>query len=173
MLFRSVEKDNDSKLASFLRIIKPYYPMHNRDDLQITSFSIEKDANKDIPQVLHIEVESTKNPKIVKAFIENISQEFRAPLIRVEGKKAFIRFKAIDANKDYIGKSFDMLIAINDDVILQESIIAEQGSFFVAKVNKLNFKLLWFAFLGGIILNLMPCVFPVLSLKILSFTRFG
>tara|TARA_B100001248_G_scaffold241870_1_gene208908 strand:- start:18180 stop:20177 length:1998 start_codon:yes stop_codon:yes gene_type:complete len=28
-----------------------------------------------------------------------------------------------------------------------------------------------FAFLGGIILNLMPCVFPVLSLKILSFVH--
>ncbi len=28
-----------------------------------------------------------------------------------------------------------------------------------------------FAFIGGIILNLMPCVFPVLSIKILSFIR--
>ncbi len=30
---------------------------------------------------------------------------------------------------------------------------------------------LLFAFLGGAILNLMPCVFPVLSLKVLSFTH--
>jgi len=29
------------------------------------------------------------------------------------------------------------------------------------------------AFLGGVILNLMPCVFPVLSLKVLSFTTGG
>ncbi len=29
------------------------------------------------------------------------------------------------------------------------------------------------AFLGGIILNLMPCVFPVLCLKVLSFTQLG
>ena len=28
-----------------------------------------------------------------------------------------------------------------------------------------------FAFLGGVILNIMPCVFPILSLKALSFTR--
>lgn len=28
---------------------------------------------------------------------------------------------------------------------------------------------LWFAFLGGLILNLMPCVLPVISLKLLSF----
>ena len=32
---------------------------------------------------------------------------------------------------------------------------------------------LLFAFVGGLILNLMPCVFPVLSLKILSFARGG
>jgi thiol:disulfide interchange protein DsbD len=31
--------------------------------------------------------------------------------------------------------------------------------------------ILLFAILGGTILNLMPCVFPVLSLKVLSFTR--
>ena len=29
------------------------------------------------------------------------------------------------------------------------------------------------AFLGGMVLNLMPCVFPVLSLKILSFAKYG
>lgn len=30
-----------------------------------------------------------------------------------------------------------------------------------------------FAFIGGVILNLMPCVFPVLSLKVLSFAQYG
>tara|TARA_B100001029_G_scaffold120922_1_gene100476 strand:- start:1757 stop:3736 length:1980 start_codon:yes stop_codon:yes gene_type:complete len=30
-----------------------------------------------------------------------------------------------------------------------------------------------FAFLGGLILNLMPCVFPIISLKILSFVSLG
>ncbi len=33
--------------------------------------------------------------------------------------------------------------------------------------------MLWFAFLGGLILNLMPCVLPVLSLKILKFMGHG
>ena len=32
-------------------------------------------------------------------------------------------------------------------------------------------SILGFAFLGGLILNLMPCVFPVLGLKIMSFVR--
>ncbi len=33
------------------------------------------------------------------------------------------------------------------------------------------FSALFFAFLGGLILNLMPCVFPVLSIKILSLSQ--
>ncbi len=30
---------------------------------------------------------------------------------------------------------------------------------------------LWFAFVGGMLLNLMPCVFPVLSIKVLGFVQ--
>jgi len=53
---------------------------------------------------------------------------------------------------------------------------AEKGILF-AEANNQNFKLttilkyLLFAFLGGIILNLMPCVLPVLSLKIMGFIQ--
>lgn len=32
-------------------------------------------------------------------------------------------------------------------------------------------QVIWFALLGGIILNLMPCVFPVLSIKVMSLMR--
>ena len=34
-------------------------------------------------------------------------------------------------------------------------------------------KMLLFAFIGGLILNLMPCVFPVISLKVLSMVKMG
>ncbi len=33
------------------------------------------------------------------------------------------------------------------------------------------FTTLWFAFVGGLLLNLMPCVFPVLSIKVLGFVQ--
>ena len=52
---------------------------------------------------------------------------------------------------------------------------AEKGKLF-SEVKKSSgmidiLKYLFFAFLGGIILNLMPCVLPVLSLKILGFVQ--
>jgi thiol:disulfide interchange protein len=40
-----------------------------------------------------------------------------------------------------------------------------------AKVDGSLLYMLLLAFLGGAILNLMPCVFPILSLKVLSFAR--
>jgi len=41
-----------------------------------------------------------------------------------------------------------------------------------AKPEKLSLlQMLWFAFIGGLLLNLMPCVFPILSLKLLAFGR--
>lgn len=52
-----------------------------------------------------------------------------------------------------------------------ESIISLSGSS-LKKDAVLSFlSLLFFAFLGGIILNLMPCVLPVLSIKFLSIVR--
>lgn len=36
-----------------------------------------------------------------------------------------------------------------------------------------SWQAILFAFLGGLLLNLMPCVFPVLSIKILSFVEHG
>lgn len=41
------------------------------------------------------------------------------------------------------------------------------------KIAAFDYKILLFALLGGLILNLMPCVLPVLSLKILSVVSHG
>ena len=58
------------------------------------------------------------------------------------------------------------LIEIDDSVYLIDSdlmVNAEESNEFGI------LKALFFAFIGGLILNLMPCVFPVISLKVLSF----
>ena len=33
------------------------------------------------------------------------------------------------------------------------------------------YMLIWFAILGGFLLNLMPCVFPIISIKLLSILK--
>ncbi len=59
------------------------------------------------------------------------------------------------------------VISINND----ESFVID-AEWDVVTQNTLNisfFQALIFAFIGGLILNLMPCVFPIISLKVLSF----
>ncbi len=53
------------------------------------------------------------------------------------------------------------------EVNLQEKLVSKQES---AKFISIGLALL-FSLLGGLILNLMPCVFPVISLKILNFIK--
>ncbi len=58
------------------------------------------------------------------------------------------------------------ILLIDDQAYLVES------STQIPKRDSLNlWQALLFAFLGGIILNLMPCVFPVISLKVMSFLK--
>lgn len=79
------------------------------------------------------------------------------------------------------GETFDGLILVNNGEASQGgwaknfSTVLEPASLTIpAKNEQLNFNQnslvisALFAFLGGLILNLMPCVFPVLSLKILG-----
>ncbi len=59
--------------------------------------------------------------------------------------------------------------------------VNSEGTFFfdvnfplnIQNEDKNLFLLLVFAFLGGLILNIMPCVFPILSIKILRFIQYS
>ena len=76
------------------------------------------------------------------------------------------------------GYSFDPLESSLDGVVvvtekageeIQTAFIVRPGRIGVIEDNGITVAVaLLFAFLGGMILNLMPCVFPVLSIKVLS-----
>ena len=51
------------------------------------------------------------------------------------------------------------------------SVIENEKPYIEYSASNSFFNILGFAFMGGIILNLMPCVFPVLGLKIMSFVK--
>ena len=58
---------------------------------------------------------------------------------------------------------------LTKDVILD---VFEGGNLLSSNETELSFMvLIGFAWLGGLILNLMPCVFPVIGLKIMSFVK--
>ncbi len=166
------ESDAESSVASFLRLISPYYPQSSRDDIRITSFVAEKDAEN--RQVLRLELETAEKPSRVDVFVEGgEASEFAPPLIKIDGRRIIARFLALNAEADYVGRRIGILAAASPQVVLRQQVTVEKPSLFDAESPRLSLMIVWFAFVGGLFLNFMPCVFPVLSLKILSFTRFG
>lgn len=98
-------------------------------------------------------------------------------VLRLEDGKAFV----VDAPKGHLtlpDKTPVILSASSDKSQVKAAVSSQQQTAkdeTVATQKGHNGKLLWLAlagaFLGGLILNIMPCVFPILSLKALSLAR--
>ena len=67
-----------------------------------------------------------------------------------------------------INKDISGVLVINDNEIFTVNAEMPQTSNSISVLQAILF-----AFLGGLILNLMPCVFPIISLKVLSFISMG
>ena len=66
--------------------------------------------------------------------------------------------------------SIEGVIKINEDSYLVKTDVTKNPA---DNISMSMLQAIIFAFIGGIILNLMPCVFPIISLKILSFVSMG
>lgn len=78
-----------------------------------------------------------------------------------QGKESYEIDLPVEKNSSLISMS-DRRLPSTERQISADSSFDFQGGFFLA---------LGFAFLGGLILNLMPCVLPVISFKVLSFVK--
>ena len=73
--------------------------------------------------------------------------------------------KGIDAPDTIEG-----ILNINNESFIVDASLSEASS---SPETLSIFSAILFAFIGGLILNLMPCVFPIISLKVLSFISMG
>lgn len=70
-----------------------------------------------------------------------------------------------------LGEAVVMNAALEGEFAKMAALVVPKAEAFVAPVKKAErsfFGYLVFAFIGGLILNVMPCVFPVLGIKIMS-----
>jgi thiol:disulfide interchange protein len=81
--------------------------------------------------------------------------------LQIRGK---VRVQACDANSCLPPKEIPFLALLGPGIVLQAT--GETASHLDIEAV---LPVLGFAFLGGLILNVMPCVLPVISLKLLSF----
>jgi len=98
----------------------------------------------------------------------------RGPTI-LESLESFQR-KGVPLNVYYpptSGQGENVEPILFSEVLTEDSVLTvlKTGEPYLAPESSGFLSILAFAFLGGLILNLMPCVFPVLGLKIMSFVK--
>ncbi len=101
------------------------------------------------------------------------AEEFFAPLIKIDGKKITTRLIPIRPNTQLIGHKFNLIVCSSAEICIKKEMIAKKVSVEEEVTPRLSFRLLFWAFLGGLLLNIMPCVFPVLAIKLRSLSAFG
>ena len=98
---------------------------------------------------------------------------FGRPRVAVGDFGITARLEPQDTKQKLAGKTFVITARLNNTEFLRKTVTVHEASIFDYRAEALSLMLLLMAVLGGFILNFMPCVFPVLSLKLLSLTRFG
>ena len=100
---------------------------------------------------------------------------FAAPDVEIDAGRTRAVFRmAAPEDRDgtlIVGESLTFTL-VDGDRVIEQALVAVAG---VAEGPKLGAValMLAFAFLGGLILNLMPCVLPILSLKIMGVISLG
>ncbi len=118
-----------------------------------------------------IEIRFSNNDVIndINFFIENIDTVIHSQeqILIKEENNWLLKVPLIDSYAE-IEKLKGVLSVNNSDIYLVDTEIEKSTSNSISLIQAILF-----AFIGGLILNLMPCVFPIISLKILSFVSLG
>ena len=122
--------------------------------------SLEKDF-------INIRFSSPFNVTSAIFFVDNqdIVEHASDQILSKEENNYLLKVKKITDVEPFANLSGVMSINSNESFIIDAEIDgAPQNSLNISFIQALIF-----AFIGGLILNLMPCVFPIISLKVLSF----
>jgi len=134
---------------------------------------------------LNFNLDNIKNiDKSFDLFLENESMDIldrpqisftSGASINVKAKVRYV-YDLAKARKEIAGKAVTLTLSNGNRAYEVSTImndIAPNATGIDRTENWLNLKMIIIAFLGGLILNLMPCVLPVLSIKILSVLKYG
>ena len=117
-------------------------------------------------EILEIRFSKTTTASDVYFFSENkdfVNHASKQELLEYENS-FLLKIELLDIKPD--NKNIKGVIEIDESLYLIDSDLTN----YAEKDNAFGMlQALFFAFIGGLILNLMPCVFPVISLKVLSF----
>lgn len=132
--------------------------------------------------IVQIEVRSQETFKAPDLFIEGPEEVvFGKPTVSVsaDGKRAVLALRGVGLEPAEVDGTALTVTLVDGERAMESVVPVRLGGPIeeVATQNDSSSSSLWqilaFAVLGGLILNLMPCVLPVLSIKLLSVVRYG
>ncbi len=136
-------------------------------------YGLFEDIRNDKYKGIRLEFATEDNANAKIFMIGEVSKHFAAPKISLNNKKINAWFELKDEDFDYKNQNYTFWLSqgsINQYITTQK---LKTGIFSNSGGTSFSFYVFCLAILGGLILNFMPCVFPVLSLKLLAFTKFG
>lgn len=174
LMLKSGENNVESAVSNFVRRSYNVLPQNELEDLHIKKAVVDEPYEKGGAPVLRVVLQSDEKPEKADIFIKSFNGvDFYRPRVTVNGDEIIARFESKDKNAVLAGEKYEITAAVNNMESLRTVVEARNASLFDVERQKLSFGLILLAVLGGFILNFMPCVFPVLSLKFLSLTKIG
>lgn len=132
------------------------------------------DGGDDEGQVLRLVYKRLRETAKVDVFADGEEHwEFQRPRIAINDDEITVRLIPKEKQNNLVGKEFEITVSYNEHDSFREKVVAQEASWFDFMQNQLSLGIILIAILGGFILNFMPCVFPVLSVKLISLTGFG
>ncbi len=160
-----------SRMEVPLRLIRRQMPQSETKGLRLLRLVVEE---TDEGEILRLAAESDETPANFKVYIEGKgAEEFYPPRTRIDGNRIVSRLIPKDRTTRLAGRRFDVTAAVAADKVVRRQMVAEEGIFADFMQEYTWPVILLMAFAGGLLLNVMPCVFPVLALKLLAITHFG
>lgn len=161
-----------SQYNNYINLVKNNVPKAENENLKILSVVATELSNDE--KILRIIFENDYTLSSFDVFIESPDNiEFYRPRVAIDGKKIVVRAVLKDQSLDIVGKEFLITGIINKFYSIRGLYEATDKSFFDVMNEKLSLALIVLAIIGGFILNFMPCVFPVLSIKLMSLNKVG
>ena len=136
----------------------PSIALPNLSSIKDDKLQLRFSYNKDVENIYFF-------PKDENVFIYEIEQNFYQ-----EENNWVLEIPLIES----VDKNITGVLVINDEPFLIDADLSNELDFDNSNLESITiWQALLFAFIGGLILNVMPCVFPIISLKALSFVSMG
>lgn len=164
----------DTTLQNFITQSFTHLPDTQEKDLIIRDVSIEENPDSPSGQTLRLVIDNQNNYNNPDFFVKTPQNTvFSSPRTAIDNQRASVRMDIITPNAKLIGTPLEITVKPDNFHAYRFTKTILSSSIFDIHSRTLTLGLCLLAMLGGFILNFMPCVFPVLSLKILSLTEFG